>query len=76
MAGSKYIKLPKKIGYSKKGLVNVPNVDGNECFKWCLARYLNTEDHYPARIIKKFSEKLDFKDVKYIVKIRDIHKVL
>ena len=41
-------------------------------------RYLNPADYNPRRITKAdkdFAEKLDFKDIKFLVKIRDIHKI-
>ena len=46
--------------------------------KWSLARYLNPADHDPPRITKAdqdFAKKLDFKDIKFTVKVRDIHKI-
>ena len=59
-------------------MINVQNIDDNECFKWSLVRYLNLADDLPARITKSdkdFAKKLDFKDIKFPVKVRDIHKV-
>ena len=53
------------------------NID-NECFKWCLVRYLNPADHHPARITKSdkyFTKRIDFNDIKFQVKIRDIRKI-
>ena len=44
-------------------------------FKLFLVRYLNAADHHPARIRKfeqEFAKKLDFKDLEFPVKIRDI----
>ena len=41
------------------------NIDDN-CFCWCLVRYLHPANHYPARITKTdkdFAKKLDFKDI-------------
>ena len=38
---------------------------------------LNPEDHNPARITKAekdFAKKLDFKDIKFPVKVRNMHK--
>ena len=52
LAGSSYIKLPEKLDHPRKGLINIENSDDNECFKWCLVRYLNPVDHYTARIAK------------------------
>ena len=52
LAGSSYIKLPKELDHPRKGLINVQNTDDNECFNWCLARYLNPADHNPRRNTK------------------------
>ena len=38
-----------KIIISKKSLINIQNIDDNECFKWFLVRYLYPADHYPAK---------------------------
>ena len=62
------IKLPKKLDHPIKGLINIQNIYHNECFKWCLVRYLHPADHYPARtrrFNKRFARELDFKDVKF-----------
>ena len=50
--GSSYIKLPKELDHPRKGLINIQNIDDNECFERCLVRYLNPADHHPARITK------------------------
>ena len=58
--------------------MNIQNIDDNECFKWCLVKYLHPADHHPARITKadkNVAKELDFKDKKFSVKIRDIHKI-
>ena len=78
LVGSSYIKLPKELHHPGKGLINIQNIDDNECFKWCLVRYLNPADYHPLRITKAdkdFTKKLDFKDIKFSVKIRDIHRL-
>ena len=78
LAGSSYIKLPKEIDHPRKSLINYENVDDNECFKWFLVRCLNLEDDNPRRVTKvdrDFAKRLDFKDIKFPVKIRDIHKI-
>ena len=41
--------LPKELGNSMKILINIQNKD-NECFKWCLVRYLNPVNKNPAKI--------------------------
>ena len=59
-------------------MINIQNIDGNECFKWSIVKYLNPADRNPARITKadkEFTQKLDFKNIKFPVKIRDIHKI-
>ena len=58
-------------------MIDIQNIDDNECFKWYLVRYLNPADHHPARIFKAdkdFSKILYFKDMHFPVTIRDIHK--
>ena len=47
--------------------------------KWYLVRYLHPEDHNPAiirKIDRYFARELDFKDMKFPAKIRNIHKIL
>ena len=59
-------------------MINIQNFDDNECFKWYTVRYLNCAIHYSARIKKDdkdFAKAPDFKDTKFPVKIRDIHKI-
>ena len=43
-----------------------------------MVRYLNPENHHPAGVTKadkNFAKRLDFKDIKSLVKNRDIHKI-
>ena len=47
LAESSYIKLPKELDHPRKGSINIQNIDGNQCFKWCLVRYLNPADLNP-----------------------------
>ena len=59
-------------------MINIQNIDDNECFKWCLVKSINPAHHHPARITKAdndFSKRLDFKDIKSPVENRDIHKI-
>ena len=45
---------------------------------WCLFKYLNPANHYPTRITNTNNDsakKLDFKDLKFPVKISDIYKI-
>ena len=55
-------------------MINIPNIDDNECFKWSLVRYLNPAIYHP-KADKDFAIKPDFKDIKFPVKVRDIHKI-
>ena len=78
LAGSNYIILPKELDHPREGLINIQNIDDNECFKWCLFRCLNSADRNPARVAKAdkdFAKKLDFKGITFPVKVRDIHKI-
>ena len=52
LSGSSYFKLPKESDHPKKGLINIQNINDNECFKWCLTRYLHAADQNSARITK------------------------
>ena len=60
-------------------MVNIENIDDNECFKWCLVRYLQPADHNTRRILKAdkdFARQLDFKDINFPFKVRNIHKIV
>ena len=59
-------------------MINTENTDDNECCKWYLVRYLNSSNHNPRRITKgdrDFVKIPNFKDIKFPVKTRDIHKI-
>ena len=59
-------------------MINILIIEDNEYFKLCLVRYLQATDHTLGRITKAykdFTQKLNFKDVKFPVKVRDIHKI-
>ena len=76
VAGHSYIKLLKEFDQSRKGLINIKNTDDNECFKWCLVRYLNPLDHNPGKltkVYKDFAHRLTFKYIKFTVKRRREH---
>ena len=78
LACSSYIKLPKELDYPRNSLTNVQNINDNKCFKWRLVMYLHPEDRNPGRTAKAdrdFAKCLDFKDTKFPVKTRDIHKI-
>ena len=72
------LKLLKELVHQKIELTNIQNVDDNECFKWCLVRYLHPADHKPRRITKanrNFAKKIDFKDIKFPVKLEICKKL-
>ena len=78
LAGRSYIKLPKELDHPRKRLNSIQNIANSECFKWCLVRYLNPANCHSAKITKPdkyFAEKLDFKDTKSLVNVRDIHNI-
>ena len=68
LAGSSYIKLPKELEHPKKDLINIQNMGDNEYFKWCLVKRVTKVD-------KTFAKRLNFKDIKFPVKTRGIHKI-
>ena len=75
--GSSYIKLPAKLGNSRKGLINLKNED-NECFRWCHIRHLNPQMKYPQRIKKDDKKKvneLNYDGVEFPVSQRHYNKV-
>ena len=46
-----YIKLPKELVHPKNDLINIQNIDDNECFKRCLVKYLHpVNQKYPVKI--------------------------
>ena len=66
------MKLPRELDHLRKRLINNQNIYDNECFKWSIVRYLNSTDHNQRRITranKDFAKKLDFQDIKFLVKI-------
>ena len=72
LAGSSYIKSKKELDHPRKGLINIQNVDDNECFKLNIVRYSNPAYFNPVRITiadNDLAKKLDFKDIKFFVKI-------
>ena len=59
-------------------MINVQNIDVNECFKWCLVRYLNSAGHNPRRITKAdkdFAKRLDFENIKLSIKFKVIQQI-
>ena len=66
------MKSLKELDHPRKGLINIQNIDPNECFNWSIDRYLNPADHNSIRItkaVKDFAKKIDFKNIKFLVKV-------
>ena len=58
-------------------MTNIQNADDYGCFKWSIVTYLNATNLNPTtfeKADKDFTKKLDFKDIKFPVKIRDTLK--
>ena len=72
------IELQKELNHPRKGLINIQNIDHKECFNWCLVKYISSVDPNPkwiSKVDKDIGKKLDFKDICFPIKIRDIHKI-
>ena len=56
-------------------MINIQNINGNECFKWSLVRYLHPIDPNLRirKVDKLHGDKLHFKDIKF--SSQDIHKI-
>ena len=77
MSGSTYVKLPKELQHSKKGLVNNQNFD-NKCFLWCHVRHLNCDGKTLWRISGKdreIAESLSYSGIKFPVSKKDYDKI-
>ena len=74
LVGSSFIEFPKELKNSKKGLINLRNID-NKCFIWCHVRYLNPVSDNASRIKridKKIARTLDYGRVEFPVKAKDV----
>ena len=49
LSGSSYMKMPKELRSSKKGLITIKNKD-QKCFLWCHDRHINPVQIHPERI--------------------------
>ena len=73
LAGRSYIPLPLELNNPKKGLIDIKNKD-DECFKWCLIRFINPQDKHPERIQKQDKEiakTLDYRGINFPLETRD-----
>ena len=73
LSGSSYIPLPKKIGNSMKGLINLKNKD-HKCFMWCHVRLINPTNSHPERINKQdktIAANLNYSDIEFPLNVSD-----
>ena len=73
------MKSPKGLNHPRRYLINIQNINNNHCFECCLVRYLHPADYNPRIITKAdkyFARKLNFKDVKFLGKIGEIHNII
>lgn len=72
MKGSSYIPLPDFI-MKKKAICNIQKKK-EKCFLWSVLRYLHPLYYNNTRIndLKKYEETLNFKDIDFPVKLKDI----
>ena len=74
---SKYIKLPRKLKNSVKGLIDIKSND-NKCFLWCHIRQLNPLKIYPERITKankNMVNSLDYNGIEFPVSKKYFKKI-
>ena len=74
MKGSSFIPLPNFI-MRKKAIINMENED-DKCFLWSILRYLHSREKHSTRIndLKKYENDLNFKEINFPVKVKDIQK--
>ena len=74
MRGGSYISLPEFIK-KKKAITNIKNED-NKCFLWSILRYLHPKEIHGERLtdLKKYENDLNFKQINFPVKVKDITK--
>ena len=72
--GGSYIPLPEFIT-KKKSIINIQNKD-NKCFLWSILRYLHPVQMNEVRLtdLKKYENDLNFKQINFPVKVKDITK--
>ena len=76
LAGSSYIKTPKKLSNSKKGIVNVKNPSDEKCFLWSILAGLHPFARHSYRLshYREYENDLNMVGIDYPVTIRHIKK--
>ena len=74
MKGGSYIPLPEFIR-KRKSIINIQNKD-NKCFLWSILLYLHPVQMNEVRLtdLKKYENDLNFKQIEFPVKVKDITK--
>ena len=74
MKGGTYIPLSNFI-MRKKAIINMENED-DKCFLWSILRYLHPREKHSTRIsdLKKYENDLNFKQINFPVKVKDMTK--
>ena len=74
MRGGSYIPLPNFI-MRKKAIINMENKD-DKCFLWSILPYLHPKEKHSTRIndLIKYENDLNFKEINFPVKVKDIQK--
>jgi len=75
LKGSSYIPLPKCLA-DNKAVINLKN-DDSQCFKWCLARSLNSVEKNSERVTKELRkqvEELNWNGITFPVALNEIDK--
>ena len=74
ISASSYIKLPKQI-VDKKAILNIQNKD-NGCFAWSITAAISHANGEPTRVSSypHYNTLLNFKDIEFPVKLKDISK--
>ncbi|CAB4012236.1 uncharacterized transposon-derived [Paramuricea clavata] len=78
LVGSSFIELPDSLKSDRNGLINIENMDDNECFRWCHVRHLMSKAKRATKITRsdrKFAETLDYRGIDFPVRIDDIPKI-
>ncbi|XP_065662849.1 uncharacterized protein LOC136085468 [Hydra vulgaris] len=73
LKGNSYIPLNEYLT-AKKAIINIKNKD-NQCFKWCIARFLNPKDKNSERIdndLKIQAEKINWDKIEFPVSLDQI----
>lgn len=76
LRGSSYLPLPPKSKNLKKGLINIKNEKGNDCFRWChLAFLFSFERNRTNFKILRARGKSNYMGIEFTVKWKDLPKI-